>query len=273
MRRIPLFALLCTLAFSGCFDQAVTLGLECESDRECGEGQACGPGVLEDDGSPTPGQVCGIPEDEGWNPCERTDSTTCADHETALICRNGFRTQMDCDVVCEARNVERDDGLCGADVPEVDDDCACAFEIDPTPDTAPDCVRTETGIHTVRSTTFESDDVAAYLDTCDEWCASQSGFDIYSGSVCMDRFEELLRNLPMAISSAVLGASDPMERCACRLAVQPTCDGGQPLTRCLGQDSANSAVAVCAGNTEFMLQCADGCGTVGSAEAEFAWCL
>jgi len=274
VRRIELLCVVCTLVVSGCFDDAITIGLDCENELECGEGQVCGPGVLEDNGSPTPGQVCGIPAAEGWESCQDGAPTICGDDfETALICRDGFRTETDCDVVCEAQvGSQRHDGVCGQLVPETDADCACAYAIDELPDGAGDCVRTDAGLDVVRSKAFGSDDVAAYLQTCDEWCELQSGFSIYEGSVCTDTFEELLSGLPMLISAAVLEELDRSETCVCRLAEEPSC-GGVPDTRCLAQDAATSAVAVCGSASQALIQCSNGCGPIGTEMLEFDWCL
>ncbi len=273
MRRIPLFCLLCTLVVPGCFDDAVTVGLDCENDLECGEGQACGPGVLEDNGSATPGQVCGIPAEEEWESCQDGDPTICGnDFETALICRNGFRTETDCDVVCEAQvGGQRNDGVCGQLVPEVDADCACAYAVSELPDGAADCFRTDAGLDVVRSTTFGSDDVAVYLQTCDEWCELQSGFSIYEGSVCTDTFVEFLGELPLPISEVLLEELDRDQTCVCRLEEEPSCSG-VPQTRCLPSNGATSAVAVCGTENQALIQCRSGCGQVGPDMLEIDWC-
>ena len=266
--------MLCTLAFSGCFDDSVTLGLVCENDLECGAAQACGPGELEDNGSPTPGQVCGIPQDEGWVACRDADPTTCGeDFETALVCRDGFQTETDCDVVCEAQETgERNDGVCGPLVPESDADCACAYFVDDSPDDAQDCVQSDAGLELVRSTTFDSDDAAVYLQTCDEWCKEQTEIPTYEGSVCADTLVDLTAEAVGDAFSAAVGSRLGDEPCVCRLAQEPDCSGGPPQTRCVG-NTGTSAVALCADGLSALIQCSDGCGPITVAMAEIDWCL
>ena len=274
MRRITLLSLLCSLLASGCFDDAVTVGLDCENDLECGEGQACGPGVLEDNGSPVPGQICGIPQDEGWESCEDGAPTRCGDFETALICRNGFRTQLDCDVVCEAQlGNQRDDGVCGQLVPETDDDCACAYAVNDPSDAPEDCIRTDADLDVVRSMSFGSDDAVVYLQTCDEWCEEVSGLSIYEGSICTAAFAELLGSVPMPISTAILAGLDRDQMCVCRLAAEAGCTQGVSEVRCLSEEAEVSAVAVCGEQDQALIQCPGGCGPVGSGVLEFDWCL
>ncbi|MGH1343163.1 MAG: hypothetical protein ACRBN8_16515 [Nannocystales bacterium] len=272
MRRITLCSLLFGLAVSGCFDDAVTVGLECENDLECGEGQACGPGVLEDNGSPTPDQVCGIPQEEGWDACQDTDPTTCgADFETALICRNGFRTETDCDVVCEAQvGGQRNDGVCGQLVPETNADCACAYAINEQPDSAKDCFQSDDGLELVRSTSFDSDDVAAYLQTCDEWCETQSEIPNYEGSVCGDTFVELAADAVGGLfATAVASRLADGQPCVCRLDEEPDCADGQPPTLCQGQN----LVELCTDQVSAQVLCLNGCGSLVAGMPGTDWCL
>lgn len=274
MQRISFLSALCALCLTACFDNAITIGLDCENDLECGEGQACGPGVLEDNGSPTPGQVCGIPQDEGWEACEAGDRTVCGDDfETALICRNGFRTEVDCDVVCEAQvGGQRDDGVCGPLVPDTDTDtdCACAYAINELPAGAEDCFQSDDGLELVRSTSFGSDDVAAYLQTCDEWCKTQSEIPTYEGSLCGDTFVAASRTaiggvFANAVNTGLEASGQP---CVCRLEEAPACPDGAPLTQCVGENLAT----ICTDTIQAQVQCLNGCAPLIPGMANTQWC-
>lgn len=271
MQRISFLSTLCALCLTACFDNAVTLGLNCDNDLECGEGQACGPGVLEDNGSSTPDQVCGIPQDEGWEACQASDPTVCGgDFETALICRNGFRTEVDCDVECEAQVGQRDDGVCGPLVPGSDTDCACAYAINELPAGAEDCFQSDDGLELVRSTSFGSDDVAAYLQTCDEWCKSQSQIPTYAGSLCGDTFVDAATTAIGGVFATAVknGLETSGQPCVCRLEAAPMCADGAPLTQCVG----DNLVTICTNTIEAQVQCLGGCGPLIPDMENTQWC-
>lgn len=272
MRRVMLIPVLWTLALSGCFDDAVTVGLDCENDLECGEGQACGPDELEDD-EETPGQVCGVPQDEGWDPCKSTDASTCDDFETVLTCRNGFETKTNCDAACEAQvGGLRHDGVCGPEVPGFEGECACAYVVlTESPHAAKDCLQSapeEGSLELVRSA-FGSDDVAVYLQTCDEWCKERSPIPTYSESACIDTFAAVAADAVGEPFATALRNRAGGEPCVCRLEEEPDCSGDQPTTRCLD----STTVVLCTTTVETQVHCSNGCGPVGAGPVDFNWCL
>jgi hypothetical protein len=271
MRRMTLVSMLCTLAMAGCFDDAVTLGLGCENDRECGEGQACGPGELEDNGSPTPAQICGVPQDEGWDECLSSDPPLCGDDfETALVCINGFRTQTDCDVVCESVEGPRHDGVCGRNVSDTTEECACAYAVDDAPEAAKDCIQTDAGLDVVRFKDFGSDDVAVYLQTCDEWCKEESPIPTYAQSACVETFVDSAASaIGAAFANAVLDRLNADEPCVCRLEEPADCAGDQPATRCLG----SSTVVVCTEQLQAQILCSERCESIEVGNTAFDICL
>lgn len=275
MRRITLLSVLWTLTLSGCFDDAVTLGLDCENDLECGQGQACGPDALKDD-QETPDQICGVPQDEGWEACKSTDASTCEGDETVLTCRNGFQTKTDCDAACEAQTGDLlNDGVCGANVPEFEGDCACAYlAITESPDIAPDCLPSDAGVNAlglelVRSP-FESDDIAVYLQTCDEWCKGDSSTLNFEGSICRQTFLGSVVDAPGFPNGieALLG-DDP---CVCRFADEPDCED-QPVTQCLDKGLGSGLLALCGEEQRAEIHCPRGCDTQGLGMFQFDWCL
>lgn len=278
MRRITLFSVLWALTLSGCFDDAVTVGLACENDLECGQGQACGPDAPMDPGPATPDQVCGVPQDEGWDACQSTDAPTCKDFETTLTCRNGFWTETNCDAACEEQVTGLlNDGACGAEDPMLDD-CACAYLVDENPPNNPaDCLQQDVegeSLELVLSA-FESDDAAIYLQTCDEWCQGDSGLP-FEGSRCRQTFldgvdEDLQGEAPGLANAIELRLGD--EPCVCRLPTAPACPEGAPPTECVNRNQGSGLLALCAGSQPSEIRCPLGCGTFELGMAEFDWCL
>ncbi|MEM6291405.1 MAG: hypothetical protein AAGA54_09080 [Myxococcota bacterium] len=262
--------LITLLALTGCFDDGITQGLPCDNSLQCGEGQSCGPGDIED-GQSVAASVCGDPDEEGWAACDGDGLVGCGDGiSTALICRDGFETPVDCNAECATRTDGRIQGACGDRIPDLDTACGCAYAIVEAEDPALDCFERD-GQHLVRSTSFDGDGASAYLQTCDEWCETQTGRP-YEGSICTNTFEDSLFGSAAAVAASLSGQLQATPTCLCVVPGVAECDEEAGPTQCT-EARRSSAVSVCLGAAPRTIECSGECGEVAVvAMQSVAWC-
>lgn len=244
---------------SACFSDAVTLGLACENDFECGDLQECGPR-----------QECGFPDEENWTQCDRA---TCGDRPYDITrCTNGYEAPGDCNEECTGDpGSTRQDGICGDFFEEgTETGCGCAYlvsEVANSPDCTTHQVQTETGqqsIDVVRSTAFGDPSLAVYLQTCAQWCTDFAGRP-FAQSECFAQgaAAQALDDLPPVLRSK-FSDSRP---CTCELPNEAPCGPGSPATRCVGAD-----LAVCVDGTEHLLACSASQPCTAISDTDLHWC-